>query len=237
MRDHGAVARTKTGRPRQIELGSRHRVSPPRQRLRPQASPARDLQHAPGRAHLRGQPRDTRTSRRNVAVRRHVILARPATVVINLISQNLVGHPNIITQRCRPGIRHRHRPRRRDDPTVHRLPRSAARPALLTELPQHQIVGGARASLHAQTDSAANHCAQNVPTLMPRLAEPPDRSHPRCQTRCSVTSATPSYRWRFPDVVGGWARRNETPRPSGHEDRGTRIPWCLRRSGRCRRLA
>ena len=81
-------------------INSRHRVSPPRQRLRPQASPARDLQHASGRPHLRDQPRDTCTSRRNVAVRRRVVLARPATVVINLISQNLVGHPNIITRRC-----------------------------------------------------------------------------------------------------------------------------------------
>ena len=32
----------------------------------------------------------------------------------------------------------RQRPRRRDDRTVHRLPRRAARPALLTALPQHQ---------------------------------------------------------------------------------------------------
>src|SRR5262249_57635706 len=72
----------------------------PRQPLRPQASPTRDLQHGSGRPHLRDQSRDTHTSRGNIAVRRHVILARPATVVINLISQNLVGHPSIITQRC-----------------------------------------------------------------------------------------------------------------------------------------
>src|SRR5215813_15186457 len=81
-------------------INSRHRVSPPRQGLRPQASPARDLQHASGRPHLRDQPRDTRASRSNVAVGRHVVLAHPATVVINLISKNLVGHPNIVTQRC-----------------------------------------------------------------------------------------------------------------------------------------
>ena len=65
----------------------------PRQRLRPQASPARDLQHASGWPHLRDQSRDTCTSRRDVAVRRCVVLARPATVVINLISQDLVSHP------------------------------------------------------------------------------------------------------------------------------------------------
>ena len=78
-------------------INRRHRVSQPRQLLRPQASPTRDLQHASGRPHLRDQSSDTRTSRGNIAVRRHVILARPATVVINLISQNIVGHPGIIT--------------------------------------------------------------------------------------------------------------------------------------------
>jgi Tn3 transposase DDE domain len=46
-----------------------------------------------------------------------------------------------------------------------------------------------------------------------------------------VTPVLPTPRLGMP------ARRNETPRPSGHEDRETRIPWCLRRSGRCRRPA
>ena len=82
-------------------IDSRHRVSPHRQRLRPQASPTCNLQHASDRPHLRDQPRDMCTSRRNVvAVGRHVVLGRPATVVGNLISQHLVDHPSIITQRC-----------------------------------------------------------------------------------------------------------------------------------------
>ena len=49
--------------------------------------------------------------------------------------------------------------------------------ALLTVLPQrqhaipaHQIASRARASLHAQTDSAANHRAQNTPTFKPNRA-------------------------------------------------------------------
>jgi hypothetical protein len=81
-------------------INRRHRVSQPRQRLRPQAGPARDLQHVSGWPHPRDQSRDTRTSRGNIAIRRRVVLTRPATVVINLISQNLIGHPDIITQRC-----------------------------------------------------------------------------------------------------------------------------------------
>jgi len=36
-------------------------------------------------------------------------------------------------------------------------------------------------------DSAANHPAQDVPTFVPGLAEPPCRSRSRCQTRCPVT--------------------------------------------------
>ena len=51
---------------------------------------------------------------------------------------------------------------------------SAARPALLTVLPQrqyaipaHQIASGVRASLHAETDSAASHRAQNTPAFKP----------------------------------------------------------------------
>ena len=81
-------------------INRRHRVSQPRQRLRPQASPARDLQHASGWPHPRDQSRDTRTSCGNIAISRRVVLTRPATVVINLISQNLIGHPDIITRRC-----------------------------------------------------------------------------------------------------------------------------------------
>ena len=53
--------------------------------------------------------------------------------------------------------------------------------------PRHRIANGARASLHAQMDSAANQPAQDVPTFVPRLAELPCRSRSRCQTRCSVT--------------------------------------------------
>jgi hypothetical protein len=53
----------------------------------------------PSRPHLRDQSRDTVTSCGNIAIGRRVVLTGPATVVINLISQNLIGHPDIITQR------------------------------------------------------------------------------------------------------------------------------------------
>src|SRR6266480_62104 len=52
--------------------------------------------------HLRNQPRDALTSRRNIPIRRHVVLARTATVVTNLIGQNLVRHRHIITRRRPP---------------------------------------------------------------------------------------------------------------------------------------
>ena len=47
--------------------------------------------------HLRDQPRDTGTSRRNIPVRRRVVLARTVPVVTDLINQNLVCHLPIIT--------------------------------------------------------------------------------------------------------------------------------------------
>jgi hypothetical protein len=71
------------------------------ERLCPYAGSAGDLQHSSARMHLRNQPRDALASRRNIPIRRHVVLARTATVVTNLIGQNLVGHIHIITRRRR----------------------------------------------------------------------------------------------------------------------------------------
>ena len=98
------------------QINRRDRVGRLRQRLRPQAGPTCDLQHASSRSHLRNQACDAGASRRDIAIRRHVVLARPAAVVINLFSQNLVGHLDIITQ--------------------HWLERSAQGPAIRSETDQ-----------------------------------------------------------------------------------------------------
>ena len=94
-----------TGDPHRLgcRVDRRHRVGQFRQRFGPQAGAAGDLEHASGRTHLRDQSRDARTGRRDVAVRGRVVLARPATVVVDLIRQHLVGHPDIITHRAARG--------------------------------------------------------------------------------------------------------------------------------------
>src|SRR6266545_1747965 len=106
--------------------------------------------------HLRNQPRDALTSRRNIPIRRHVVLARTATVVTNLIGQNLVRHIHIITRRRPPPQR---RAASQPLPKLDTVTRDELPPGEVSGLAQGGVSAPARPSRsHSSSSGTAVHC-------------------------------------------------------------------------------